>query len=241
MNKNCIGFSTGILYGLDLTLDQKIDQLSQKWANAIELGFGKFEEFPEYNLGEETKDKLLQNFSSISLHAPWKGITYGDNSETKQILANLEKRTKELAISGIVIHPDTVENFGILDTSCLPFCIENMDLRKSFGTHPEHFQELIDRYKFWLVLDVQHAYEQDPSMNLAKEFIITMGDRLKHMHVSWCSALQGHVPTYKADNQQAIAGILAMKIPVPKILEGVFVEVNEDNLHQELDYVASFE
>lgn len=146
-------------------------------------------------------------------------MRYQDSRETKNIIEKLRSLSKEIPIEGIVLHPDTIDDFEILEQSGLPFLIENMDRRKSYGTHPEHFRILKEKYTFGFVLDIQHAYEHDPSMQLAKELIEIMGDRLQHMHISGHTTSEIHVPTHYAENKEAITEILKIGITVPKILE----------------------
>lgn len=116
-----------------------------------------------------------------------------------------------------------------------------MDKRKTFGTHPNQFRDIARKYNFGFVLDVQHAYEHDSSMQLAKEFIDVMGNRLKHMHVSGYSKSEIHVPTYCSVNREAITKILEIGVKVPKILEGILsIDVNE-TIKNELVYIRNHE
>ena len=218
--RNEIGFSTGALHGKDFTLEEKISILSWENISSIELSFWEVNEFLTTDL-EPIKDQLLLNFSSVSFHAPWKWITYTDDIITKKVIKKLENLEKDINFSWIVVHPDVIQDFWILSSSWLPFCIENMDKRKIFGTHPEHFYEIIQKYNFWFVLDVEHAYEHDSEMNLAKELLHIMWNKLKHMHVSWCSSSLLHVPTYLSENRNAIEQILSMNLDVPYILEWI--------------------
>ena len=78
-------------------------------------------------------------------------------------------------------------------------------------------------------------------MKLAKELITVMGDRLEHMHVSGCSESEIQVPTFWADNKDAIIEILKLGLDVPKILEGILLDDISNTITAELSYVKSFE
>jgi len=236
--KKEVGFSIGTLYGKDLTLAEKVSLLSGEHIATIELSFWEINQFLKADL-EPVKDQLLSDFSSLSLHTPWKWIIYADDTTTREVLKKLESWHKDFNFSGIVIHPDIVSDFYMLDVSGLPFCMENVDSRKTFGTHPEHFHEIIQKYNFGFVLDVEHAYEHDPEMRLAKELVHLMWDRLKHMHVSWCSKDQLHVPVYLSENEDSIRDFLSSAPTVPYILEWVLDGDIGAGIHLEYNYISS--
>ncbi len=234
-----IGFTTGGLYRSGIAMDKIIELYLNSGTDTIELSFGTPKELFEYNLSDFAIENL-KKFKSVSIHAPFKEVKYEDNDNTHKIIKKLKELYNSTTISGFVLHPDTIDNFEILAKSDLPFLIENMDGRKTIGTHPEYFAELKQKYNFGFVLDIQHAYEHDHTMNIAKEFIEVMGDRLKHMHVSGWTNVEIHVPVYRADNKEAITKILELNINVPKILEGTLLEDINNNITKELEYVSKY-
>ena len=233
------GFSTGSLRRANVPFNERIRLYHSLGADAIELSFATPTELFEYNLSDQSK-RDIKKFKAVSIHAPWKEFRYNSDSKTQEIINKLKTFCNELPIRGLVLHPDTIDDFEILKQSGLPFLLENMDRRKAYGTHPEHFKELKRKCNFGFVLDVEHAYEHDPSMKLAKEFVEVMGDRLKHLHVSGCSESAGHVPTYSAINKKEITKILKLKLAVPIILEGALIEDASNSITKELEYVRSF-
>lgn len=235
-----IGFTTGSLYKSEIPFDERIKLYHSLGADAIELSFATPNQLFDYHLSKQAK-KDIEKFASVSIHAPWKEVRYYDNSKTRRIIEKLRLLCDKLPIDGLVLHPDTIDNFEILDKSELPFLLENMDRRKSYGTHPDQFRELKRKYSFGFVLDVKHAYEHDSSMQLAREFIDVMGDRLKHMHVSGYNELEIHVPTYNAVNKEAITKILKIGLSVPKILEGILLVDMQNSIKKELEYVRDYE
>lgn len=235
-----IGFTTGCLYWAEIPFDKRIELYHSLGADAIELSFATPKRLLEYNLSEHSK-KNIEKYAYVSIHAPWKEVKYDFDSETRNIINKLRELCCLLPVRGLVLHPDTIGHFEALNQSGLPFLLENMDRRKSYGTRPEQFRELKRKYQFEFVLDVEHAYEQDFSMGLAKEFVSVMGDRLKHMHVSGCSESEAHVPAHRAVNKEEIAEVLKMGLNVPVILEGILSEDIPDSIAKELEYVRSFE
>ncbi len=240
MKNNTIGFTTGCLYRTPITFNERIKLYSRLGADAIELSFPTFKDLNQYELTNETK-LLLNQFKTVTIHAPWKESRYNNNKETRNAIRKLTHLHNNLQTQGIVLHPDTIDNYEILVSTKLPFLLENMDERKKTATYPEHIQKLKDKYAFGFVLDLQHAYEHDPTMQLAQELIDVMGDRLHHLHVSGHSKKEIHVPTHLADNRQAIEKILQLKLKVPKILEGILLENIPKTIAKELEYVRKFE
>lgn len=235
-----IGFTTGSLYRSEIPFDEVIKLYYSLGADAIELSFATPNQLFDYQLSEQSAEDI-KKFTSISIHAPWKEVRYDDNPNTNRIIEKLRLLCNKFPVRGIVLHPNIIDNFEMLDQSGLPFLLENMDRRKSYGIHPEQFRELKKKYNFGFVLDVEHAYEHDPSMQLAREFIDVMGDRLKHMHISGCNESEIHTSTYCAVNKEAVTEILKLGLSVPKILEGVLLEEAQDSIKKELAYVRSFE
>lgn len=234
-----IGFTTGSLYKTEISFEERVRLYYSAGADAIELSFSTPDKLFDYDLSEESEENI-RKFSSISIHAPWKEVRYKNDDNTIRIIEKLRTLCDKFPVTGLVLHPDTIDDFDILEQSGLPFLIENMDRRKTYGTHPDQFRELKKKYSFGFVLDVEHAYEHYSSMQLAKEFIEVMGDRLKHMHISGCSETEIHVPVCCADNREAITEILKIGVNVPKILEGVLSGDIDGLIKRELDYVGNF-
>lgn len=233
-----VGFTTGSLYRSEIPFEDRIKLYSSLGADAIELGFATPKELFQFNPSNEAID-AVKKFEHVSIHAPWKNIRY--NSKSSEVIAALASLCEKLPINGIVMHPDTVEDFSILEKTSLPFLIENMDSRKKYGTHPEHIRELKERYNLGFVFDVQHAYEHDQTMNLARELVDVMGERLKHMHVSGHNGSERHIPVHLAANRKSIAEILKLGLNAPKILEGIIFDHFEATIKNELNYVRSYE
>jgi len=234
-----VGFSTGGLYTTGLPLDKRIKMYLSSGADAIELSFLTADELFQAKLSKETIVNI-KKFKYISIHAPGKNIRYNKDS-AKAIINKLQEICSQIPVNGIVLHPDVVDDFQVLEKSNLPFLIENMDKRKTSGTDVKYFEELKKKYNFGFVLDLQHVYEHDKSMKLAEQFIKIMGNRLKHMHVSGCTESDIHAPTHSSSNREAITKILKKSIDVPKILEGNLTGNTEEIMGKELAYIRKYE
>ncbi len=236
-----VGFSTGCLYRSNLTTIERINFFKSIGADAVEIGFADLRKLMNADIASDIQ-KAAEDFKYISIHAPWKNIRYGPNAETDAAIEKLIKLCGLLPIKGIVIHPRKIDDFEKLEKSKLPFLIENSSLGKPIGTLPEYFEKIKADYPFGFVLDVKHAYEHDPSMVLAKELIAAMGNRLKEIHISGGTAKMNHLPVHLSENKGAVIEILQLKIPAPKILEGILFSENiYKTAAEELSLVKSYE
>lgn len=235
-----IGFSTGCLYKSNVEFSERIKLYFSLGANAIELSFNSLTELENLRLSKEFINDI-KKYNYISIHAPCRDLRYGDNDTTKEVIGKLRSLCEKLSIKNIVLHPDVVDDFSVLGESNLPFAVENMDKRKRFGTKLEDFIKLKEGYNFGFVFDIQHSYEHDPSMSLAKDILFVMGDRLKHIHVSGANKTYTHLPLYAADNKNSIIKILNLKLEVPKILEGILFGNIAKTISEELAFIRSCE
>lgn len=234
------GFSTGCLYKTGLRLLQIIDIYSKVGADAIELGFSNEQALENLELTPELATKLSR-FQYVSVHAPWITKNYASYDQIgRKIFTRLERITGELPISGVVFHPDKFEDLSILEKTKLPVLIENMDIRKTIGINPDYFTDLMRRFNFGFVLDIQHAYEHDNTMTMAQEMIDAMGSGLKHLHVSGANRENpNHSLVYCADNRDEIVRTLAKTGNVPRIFEGVVTLPIVETAEKELNFMNS--
>lgn len=232
-----VGLSTGCLYKAGVGIEEAIKLYKSLGANAIEISFGHSPELFDFNLTQETI-KEVRKYDSVSLHGPW-DIRYDKNIKTEQVIEKLRYFSENLGAEGIVVHPDTVDSFSVLEKSGLPFLIENMDTRKKFGTHPDAFERIKQAYGFGFVLDIKHAEDHDYSMELAKKLLDVMADRLAHFHVSGSDHNNKHMPTYAAKNKDSIAEILSLGKDVLRISEGIISDNIEQTISEELAFLRS--
>lgn len=231
-----LGFSTGCMYKSSLTLDNIISFYSHIGADALEISFGEAGQLRGFSLDNDLI-KTINSFSYVSIHAPFKGIVYGDNDFSRHVIKKLGEFCEELPVKGIVIHPDNVVDFKVLEDSGLPFLIENMDKRKARGILATEFIAYSMLYNFGFVLDLKHVYEHDPTMVLASDFVQAMGSRLEEYHVSGHDGTSSHVLLHNSNNWKDIIYSLPYTNDKPIIIESVFEEPNEFTAKKELEFL----
>jgi len=230
------GFTTGSLYKENISLGGIISAYNEMGADAIELSFAKPEDIFSAGiicgLGEK-----VRRYSFVSVHAPWKKIRYGENSDSENVLSNLREICFTIPIKAITLHPDVVDDFDILEKSGLPFALENMDKRKNFGRFPSDFERLVKDYNFKFVIDLQHVFEADESMNVVGEFVGLYRNKLSHFHISGESQYYIHELVHKARNKNEIISALRNSPKVPRILESILREGFRKSGKEEIDFV----
>ncbi len=180
-----LGFSTGCLFKHKLNIHEIIEIISATETEAIELNFGRVEEF--LNLTETDILKIKDEvsiFSKVSIHAPFRDISYDVNSS--ELLNKLNDFALLLSAEYIVFHPDTIVNGetieGIFGSAA---AIENMDKNKYFGKSVVDLDILFKTMpsaKF--VLDLNHVYTHDKSMKLSRVLFEKYKSRIVSFHVS---------------------------------------------------------
>ena len=229
-----VGFSTGCLFRSGMLMEDCLSLYNSWRIKAVELMFTTPSELLRFD--PVFSSSILKQFNQITIHAPMKEVYYTPHEEVKPfryhsgqeaVMDKLRSIAHQVPIQGIVVHPDLVDDYAWLDQSGLPILLENMDHRKKVGLTPEFFEQILAKYSFGTVLDVQHAWEHDPSMSLAKELLAAMGSRLRYLHVSGgigtpgAEGYQGHAPLVLSQNRASITDFLERSLPsVPFILEG---------------------
>jgi endonuclease IV len=180
-----------------------------------------------------TENGITNNFSYCSLHAP--AHNYQKNNSSYEILDYLDTLCKELPIQNVVFHPDEVIDRNVFkEYPNIPFSIENMDERKKSCQWVEDLAKIFAEYpQIKFTLDLQHAFVNDPTMQLAKDLHAAFGDRLVEYHISWFDKELLHYPLFKTQQLEIIQAVERPNIPL--IIESTFDNKNE--LEQEIQYI----
>ena len=232
-----VGFGTGSLYRQNIPLEEILDFYKDAGATAVEISLGSIEEFERFKLTKKLIDKV-NTFPFVSLHAPFRNIKYGPNNQTKKVLEKLDYINENLPLQGIVIHPDIIEDFTILQESGLPFLIENMNPEKESGKFPHEFEKY-NQFNLGYVLDIEHVYGNDQTMQLAGKLMEIMGKRLGHLHVSGKTGSVNHTLCHSSKNKSVIEEILK-NCPLPKISEGKLSSLDYDSASKEIEFLKQF-
>jgi len=228
------GWSTGDFYRVDSARNH--DHELEKYfvsptTSTLEIMF-----HDKNNLVCEISENILKNnFQYCSIHTP--AYAYQHDEMSYKILDFIDTLCKTLPIHNIVLHPDTVVDWSVfLKYKHLPISIENMDDRKKSHKSVEDLQKVFDAYPhFKFILDLQHCFVNDPSMQLAKDFHQAFGDRLVEYHISGYDPKLLHYPLFKTKQDGIIKAVERKDLPM--IIESTFDEA--DWLQREIEYIES--
>ena len=192
----------------------------------------------------------LAPFDCVSFELPQ--VSWRKNDSSTQEVVRCAYFLLSFPVRALVVHPDTVEDWDLLNrynknTFNRKIAVEfPMDRDKKSGRTLEELIDIYDNFPdFHFVLDVQHAYENDPTGSLAIEVAGIMGPRLRHLHVSGQKqrqdGLSRHSFLYEADNRAEIQRILALPIlsDIPRISEGEFKTCDTTAVASELNCLRS--
>jgi hypothetical protein len=223
---NRIGFSTGALARGDFRRGLNLQRRGD--IKAVELSALREHELP--GLLDSLDSLDLSDFDYISFHAP---------SRLEELNpAELVERLQRVAERGwpIIVHPDVlgdrVEAWRVLGDKLL---LENMDIRKPIcRTTAEMrplFAQLPDaRFCF----DIGHARQIDPTMSVAVEMLLELGDKVAQVHISEVNWECKHrrISSVAAMAFQSVARWIPREAPV--IIESV---ISESDIDHELGVV----
>jgi len=222
-----IGFSTGCLYkNFNPVSKEAIEIVRSTGCRCIELCVGKVER--------------------MSLHLP-DDVKYSNNEETKNLFDKIIDLHKRICFDSVVLHPDLVLYWDYICNIDLPLAFENMDNRKDFGKSVEDMQKVFSRRNFGFVLDLMHAFTNDSSMKLSKEFYNNFKNKICHLHLSGYFIQedgQSHSPLFQTKQKNIL---LSVPLGKPVVIESVFSNcINKDKvkfmkecLDKELNYVRN--
>lgn len=211
--KPVLGFSTGSLGELGLAMNKRLEFCLELGCNAVEIGYAKKERFHTEPLAEIDLS-LIKRFSYVSLHAPGSRLKFDrKNPEARAVLEEIQSFHNKHSVQVVVFHPDSFEDFSILQDYSFPVGIENMDNRKvSFQTEAtlQPIFEINPNFNF--VLDINHCFVNDNTMALAKKLFVAFKTRLQEIHVS--GFIQLHEALHQTKQKEFLRIVAVAEYPV---------------------------
>lgn len=237
-----IGPSTGWLYAREIfSLTRQETILKAAGANGVEICLASWDVNGKRTLSlKASKAFDPQIFAYRSLHLP--GV---DGSELELQLAIAKEVVVCCGAVAAVTHPlkvkgeYSVESYNKMISAGIPLAIENMDRMKDSGFNLVELEELVASTGCKFVLDVQHAYEHDHSMEYAADLFGSLGNHLTHLHVSGETQDSIHSLVHKSANAKEVVefvGLVLAAKNVPIILEGEYTTSEE--LRQEIEFLT---
>ncbi len=223
-----LGFSTGCFYKTSLSLAERLAIIRDTGCRVTELGLVKLPSFNSGELERLTADDFA-GFNHISLHAP--KFEYGRNGGTYAIFEKIRQVNAVRTLDWVVVHPDDVVDFSVFKEMGFKVAFENMDNRKASHKTPGDLVGLLaENPQFGFVLDVNHSFSNDPSMQLVADFYEKLGDRIIEIHLS--GYIGYHEPIFETKQPEIIRAIQNFNVPI--IVESVLLP---QDIKKEKDYI----
>jgi hypothetical protein len=228
-----IGFTHGCTFKImDVYSKENIELFTKCGCTAIEVNCHSVEEV-------EKLPRILQfvkYFEYVSVHFPC-NLRYKDDVATHTILDKVVEYYKLINAKLAVIHPDLVDDWSVFDKyTDVNWAIENMDDRKtSFKTVLELENFFEDHPSWSFVLDVGHCNANDKTMQLAKDFIGSLGNKIKEIHMSGYEVF--HEPLHRTGQKEIIESCKELNVPI--IIESTFEDIDgTEGVEKELEYIV---
>ena len=229
-----IGFTLGVVkHFMEPMSNETLQMFLDAGANALEISFIKLERLEKIPLLEIN---LIKKFKHVSIHLP--KIEYRNDKATKDILEKISGFATKINAVVLVLHPDLVKEWQVIEDLGLPIGIENMNASKETGKTVEQLTRIFKSHDLKFVLDTNHVYSVDSSMKLNGDMINAFSHRLVEVHASATSKEEDHISFLNAHQEFLIKAIPAH---VPIILEtAIHDECSASRLKKELSYVKKF-
>lgn len=223
-----LGFSTGASKNF-ISKEKAVEYFAQQKYTAVELGLGQTCE-----LLDRVNIKTLQKFKWVSIHAPKIELKLNDPA-SELTIKKINNFYKKFPVNLVIIHPSLSMDYRIFKKAEFPIGFENMDKRKPAFTTPTEMNNLFKKIPTAkMVLDVNHVFTHDKSMELAQEFYLKCGDRIAEIHISGYKKL--HEPIYLTKQPQILQAI--QNTSVPLIIESTLGTIEE--IEKEYHYIENY-
>ena len=219
-----IGFSTGAIALSDFR--RAIALLVQQEALAVEISSLRFHEWTP--LHDALANLDLASFRYVSIHLPSR-MTAPEEGVLVDSLGDINPRWP------LILHPDAITDFHAWRALGARICIENMDSRKPIGRTDKEldliYQKLPDAR---LCFDIGHAWQVDPTMNVAYEMLKRFRSKLVQLHVSEVNSCFKHeILSYSTI--QSFRDVADMIPPgTPIILEPLLTQNDDEATREEM-------
>ncbi|MCX6744788.1 MAG: hypothetical protein NTX82_04655 [Candidatus Parcubacteria bacterium] len=218
-----LGFSHGVLYRLMEVYSAEAIRIYHNLSDsAIEICCNKAEDSDK--LG--TLIPLMRDFQYCSLHLPCHN-RYVNDAKTRELLDKLADFYFSINGQLALVHPDLVDDWEVFNDFPFNWAVENMDNRKAVFKVPSDFTEFFSAHPSWkFVLDLNHVFSNDPSMQLAEDFLAQLGHKVAEIHLSGYTGY--HEPLFQTRQLEILNYCQIMDVPV--IIESAFDQIADIEL-----------
>jgi len=178
-----ISISTGLVYRLTEDFNERIDMLKKFQPDGVEINFAHPQYVLDFKLSP-TNEKFLKSLKFVTIHAPWREISWGKDDLSLAVLKALNELYLKIGAKNINFHVP-ITDFNQLTKYDFQASIENDDYKAA--TPAKSVDELDDilknNDKLKFVFDFAHALTVYPEE--IPRFLSELGDKICAIHISY--------------------------------------------------------
>lgn len=242
--KNPICISTGCFYHLTEDRNEAIKLARTFPVDGVEISF----QSPEYLRGffpaQDNLDYLQDPKNRVSIHAPWKNITYDNGVNCLGVLDLLQDLSHKVKAQNITFHQTPNDDLRITADYKFLSSIENDEISKGLEgiTSLQLMDKALKRNPHMkITLDIAHALTISPEE--AVTYIVRFKNKITQAHVSYLNKHMieskedhGFLHQNKSGRLSAVLGIIPQQVPL--VLECVVQDKSELPLiKEEIEYL----
>lgn len=228
-----IVLSTAAFCLWDITPDKKLAIAKELDFSQIQIALSTskmVEAFISYLESRET----LTGFKNIVIHAPWCGISYGDNRRSKRTIDGVKRILEMVHVEAVIFRVDSVPTIEVLNSLIaegIPVCLENSE--KDLGCRL--FEYYAEHSTIPLALNINRAEREK---GRAQKLFKCFADRISRVMVSGFNDEMGRMPLISTQQYPLLDTIRGFDGPV--VIEGLFDPEDLNAIRMEREHVAKF-
>ena len=236
--KNPICISTGFVYKISEDMNEKIRLLKQFSADGIELNFAFSRDLINFKITQDNLEYLKDK--RITIHAPWKDITYGDNINCINTLDSIQELYNKTNAVLVNLHKSSEDDLSILKKYNFFSTIENDDWIGDLSSTKQLQEILKQNPNLGFTFDFAHSLSV--SLELTTEYLAKLRNKMTQIHISYLDkTMKDHYFLYKHNTKKIECLLKLIPENVPLVLEAVASDETELPLiRKEVDYFRDF-
>lgn len=226
-----ICLATGCFYMWNNNINGKISICKQFDIDGIELTIATYSDLIKLQLTKESINYLL-TLKSNTIHAPFKGIIYKNNSRSRKALSVINKISTKINAKNIVFHPTNIQDPILIKGLNTKVSIENMNLKTKYNF--EKTRLFIKNHpKFGLTLDINHTATISP-----EEIDKYLDFKIIEFHLSCFKDETEHLPVHHSTKEYLQTIKKVKHINAPMVIETNLPDIgNTKIVEKDIDFV----
>lgn len=192
---------------------------------------------------DETLIEYIKTLPYVSIHAPWIGMTYGDNELCHSVLLKLQYLSGILNAKHIIVHSGWTKNYDIFRKYGLKILVENEDYKLPESWTPDQIAQILQKNPD-IGFNFDFAHALTIWADTVRSFIDRFESQIVQVHMSHLSRdVRDHNFLYR-DAEPWVLELLQYfkeRIKAPLVLENVAQTEEEiDMIREEITFLRNF-